>query len=160
MAQLGPATGSSTATSIAAALSYYAVAFSYFIPKTTMGLIDLHVSITQGGPQVLTAAPSMAAADQGVPGTVIFMTATHATMGVNQSALITGINTVLRIPINVGFPGQFTDTFLVLGITHTIRVDFYGWTPHTRTITPSPTATGNTVTVAGLFNRMRPAPAP
>ena len=152
MAQLGPALGSSTATSIAVELSYPAVAFSHFIPKTAMGVIDLHVSITQGGPQAITATPSMAVADRGVPGTVIFKTAFHATMGVNQSGLEAGVNTLLRIPINIGVSAQFTSTFLVIGITHTLRVDFYGWTPHTKTITLPSSGTGSVVTAMGSFN--------
>ena len=60
--QLG-ATGSSTGTSIAVALSYPAFSSGFFLPKTAMGVVAQHVSITQGGPQALTAMPSMAAAD-------------------------------------------------------------------------------------------------
>ena len=127
-AQLG-ITGSSTQTSVAANLVYPAFATKFFIPKTTNGVLDLAVSITQGGAQMLTATPAMAAATMGVVGTVNVRTAIHNTKGVNQSTFMTGINTLVMVPVSVGVNGQFTGSFIVLGINHFITVDFYGWTP-------------------------------
>ena len=134
-AQLG-ATGTSTATSIAVNLTYPAFSVNFFIPKTANGALDLAVKITQGGAQMITAQASMAATvDMGIKGTVVVMTANHVAMGVNQSMFNVGINTLVKVPVSVGKPGQFTGTFIVLGITHTITVDFYAWTPHTKTFT-------------------------
>jgi hypothetical protein len=100
-----------------------------------MGVLDLHVKITQGGPQVITATPGMARADQGIGGTVIVMTAAHAAKGVNASMYAVGVNTLLRVPVSVGGNGQVISSFVVLGITHTATVDFLGWTPGTRVFT-------------------------
>jgi hypothetical protein len=132
--QLG-ASGSSTPTSVAVSLAYPQFTLSQFVPKTSMGVIDLHIKITQGGPQNITATPNMATATQGIAGTVIVMTAAHLGMGVNASMYNVGVNTLVRIPISVGRNGQFTNTFTVLGVYHTITVDFFGWTPGTRVFT-------------------------
>ena len=75
--QLG-ATGTSTATAISVSLSYPQTTIQFFIPKTPNGFpLDRAVTITQGGAQAITATPSMANANQGVPGTLIVMTASH-----------------------------------------------------------------------------------
>jgi PEP-CTERM motif-containing protein len=129
------AAGTSTATSIAVTLAYPAFSFQTFIPKTANGVLDLHVKITQGGPQALTATPAMAGVDVGIPGTVVVMTANHVGMGVNQSMFNPGINTLVAVPVSIGQAGQFTGSFIVLGITHTITVDFFAWTPGGTTFT-------------------------
>jgi hypothetical protein len=152
--QLGIVGTGSTGTSMSATLSYPAFATKFFIPKTTNGVLDLGVSITQGGPQNLTAAPSMAGATMGVPGTVNVRTAIHNGKGVNQSTFMTGINTLVMVPVSVGVAGQFTGSFIVLGIAHTITVDFFAWTPHTQVFTGLTTklAALPTVTAAGTWN--------
>jgi len=153
-AQIG-ITGTSTGSSaMSASLSYPTFGTKFFIPKTTNGVLDLAVSITQGGPQALTAAPSMAGATMGLPGTVNVRTAIHNTKGVNQSTFMTGINTLVMVPVSVGVAGQFTGSFIVLGINHFITVDFYAWTPHTLVFTGLTTklAALPTVTAVGSFN--------
>ena len=124
-----------SATSIAVSLSYPAFSVAFFVPKTAGGLIDLAVTITQGGPQNVTATPSMAVASQGIPGTIIVMTANHALKGVNQSMYNIGANTLLQIPLSAGVNAQVTGSFFVLGITHSITVDFYAWTANARIFT-------------------------
>ena len=128
--QLG-ATGSSTATAVAVSLSFPQTTVGFFAPKTSMGVLDLHTSITQGGPQNLTATPGMGGATMGVPGTVLVMTAIHNSKGVNQSTFMVGVNTLVPIPLSVGVAGQRTRTFIISGLAHYTTVDFYAWTPGT-----------------------------
>jgi len=113
-AQLG-ATGTSTAGSIAVSLSYPQTTLSFFVPKTSMGALDLHIKITQGGAQAITATPGMASGAPGVPGTVIIMTAAHVAMGVNQSMYNAGFFTLLAVPLSNGAAGVFTSYFVVSG---------------------------------------------
>jgi hypothetical protein len=116
-------------------MSYPQLTQSLFVPKTANGILDLHIKATQGGAQSITATASMALGTPGIPGTVIVMTANHVGMGVNQSMYNVGINTLVKVPLNVGQAGQVVGSFIVLGITHTITVDFFAWTPHTVTFT-------------------------
>jgi hypothetical protein len=153
--QLG-ASGSATATSIAVSLSYPQISIQVFVPHTQNGVLDIALTITQGGAQAITATPSMALATQGVMGTVLVMTAQHLSMGVDQSMFVAGPNSLVRIPMNVGVDGQFTDTFVVLDFTHGITVDFYGWTPRTKTITLPSSGTGSVVTAMGSFSLTQP----
>jgi hypothetical protein len=148
--QLG-ASGMSTGGSIAVNLSYPFLATTAFVPTSP---IDLHISITQGGPQAITATPGMAGGTPGVPGTVIVMSAAHVAKGVNQSMFHVGVNTVVQVPLSIGKAGQFTGTFLVVGELHRLTVDFYAWTPGTLVFTGL-TSNGQalpTVTAAGSFN--------
>jgi hypothetical protein len=132
----------------------YNTSARFFVPKTANGVLDLAILIKQGGPQHLTATPSMAVATMGVPGVVTVRTAVHNSKGVNASTFMTGINTLVRVPLSVGVPGQFTGSFLVLGINHLITVDFYGWTPGTRVFRGLTTkgVALPTVTAAGSWN--------
>jgi len=124
--------GTSTGGSIGVALSYPAFAIKKFNPKTPNGVLDLATSINQGGPQNLTAASSApATVDVGVQGLVVVRTAAHNSAGVNQSTFMTGINTLVKVPVSIGVQGTFTGNFIVLGIKHFITVDFFAWTPHT-----------------------------
>jgi hypothetical protein len=133
-AQLGAA-GTLTATSVAVTLSYPAFSTQFFVPKTANGTLDLAITITQGGPQAITATPSMASGSPGIPGTVIVMTAKHVLKGVDQSMFQIGVNTLVAVPLSIGKAGNFTGTFTVVGAPHNITVDFYAWTPHTLTFT-------------------------
>jgi hypothetical protein len=142
--QLG-ATGSSTSGSISVNLSYPAFSTQFFVPKTSMGVLDLHIKVTQGGPQAITATPSMANGSPGIPGTVIVMTAAHVAMGANQSMFNPGINTLVAVPVSVGKAGVFTGFFTVIGAPHTITVDFFAWTP-------------GTVNFTGLTSKLAPLP--
>ena len=152
-AQLG-ITGTSTSTSVIANLSYPFTAITLFLPKTPSGTIDLAVQATQGGPQQITATPSMANGTPGVPGTVLVMSAVHQGKGVNQSMFKVGTNTIVAVPVSIGKAGNFTGTFSVLGVYHGITVDFYAWTPHTLVFTglTSKYAPTPDVTAAGSFN--------
>jgi hypothetical protein len=151
--QLGAA-GTSTAGSIAVALSYPAFVSDFFVPKTANGTLDLAIHITQGGPQSITAFNSGATGSPGIPGTVVVMTAAHVAMGANQSMFKVGVNTLVAVPLSAGKAGLFTGTFTVVGALHRITVDFYAWTPHTLTFTGLTTkgAALPTVTAAGSFN--------
>ena len=151
--QLG-ATGTSTASSIAVNLAYPQFTFSLFVPKTANGVLDLHIKITQGGPQAITATPLMANGNPGIPGTVVVMTANHVGMGVNASMFNVGINTLVAVPVSIGKAGTFVGSFIVLGITHTITVDFFAWTPGMVTFAGLTTkgVALPTVMAAGSFN--------
>jgi len=141
--------GNSTGTSIGAALSYPSFAIKKFNPKTPNGVLDLATSIQQGGAQNVTATGSMAGADIGVQGLVVVRTALHNSMGVNQSTFMTGINTLVKVPVSIGVKGTFTGSFIVLGINHFITVDFFAWTPHTL-VFGSGTATSTELTSKGV----------
>ena len=151
--QLG-ATGTSTASSIAVNLAYPQFTFSLFVPKTSMGVLDLHIKITQGGPQAITATPGMANGTPGIPGTVVVMTANHVAKGVNQSMFNVGVNTLVAVPVSIGKAGTFVGSFIVLGITHTITVDFFAWTPGMQTFAGLTTkgVALPTVMAVGSFN--------
>ena len=152
-AQLG-ATGSSTATSVAVNLSYPPFAATVFVPKTPNGVLDLAVQISQGGPQAITATANAAAGTPGIPGTVIVMSAVHIGMGVNQSMVMVGANTIVQVPLSAGKAGHATNTFFVTGALHNITVDFFAWTPGSVVFTGLTTkgkALPN-VTAAGSFN--------
>jgi len=116
-------------------LSYPAFSTTVFLPKTPNALLDLAVQITQGGPQLITATPGMGGGSPGVAGTVLVNTALHAAMGVNASMFVVGANNVLQVPVSIGGAGQFTNTFLVLGVLHNLTVDFHAWTPGALTFT-------------------------
>jgi len=126
-------TGSSTSTSIIANMSYPFFSTTLFVPKDpNTGVIDLAIQATQGGPQQITATPSMALGTPGIQGEVLVMSAIHVGKGVNQSMFMVSSVTFLRVPLSHGAAGQFTSTFLVFpGIVHTMTLDLVGWTPHT-----------------------------
>jgi hypothetical protein len=142
-AQLGAA-GSSTANSVSVSLSYPAFSTSFFVPKTVNGRADLHLFVSQGGPQAITATPSMASGSPGVPGTVVVMTAMHFVMGVNQSMFVVGVETIVSVPLNIGRAGaeqlgnQFESPsspvspyWTIVGAIHVGTVSFFAWTPGT-----------------------------
>jgi len=129
-AQLG-ATGSSTASSVTVALSFPQTTVGFFVPKAGTPGVHQHFSITQGGPQNLTASAGMGGASMGVPGTVVVMTASHNSKGVNQSTFMVGFFSLAHIPLNIGVVGQTIGSFIVSGAYHYQTVDFYAWTPGT-----------------------------
>jgi len=131
-AQLG-ASGTSTGVSIAVSLSYPAFATTAFVPNTPSGVHDLALQVTQGGAQAITATPGMGSGSPGIQGTTIVKTAQHD--GVDASMFTVGTITLLRIPLSHGHAGQFTSTFIVLGVFHKMTVDFHAWTPGTLTFT-------------------------
>jgi hypothetical protein len=127
--------GSSTATSVSVSLTVPQFTTTFFLPKTPSG-VTLHVKLSQGGAAHLTASPSMAAADAGIPGTVVVMTAMHVAMGVNASMFVAGGQSLFHVPLDVGGTGHFDySTAIVSGIPITVAVDYLGWTDRTRTFT-------------------------
>jgi hypothetical protein len=145
-------------SSIAVNLTYPAVISKFFVPKTANGVIDLAISITQGGSQAITATPGGATANQAVAGAVRVRVASHAVAGVNFSQFMTGMTTLLQVPLSIGVDGQQTGSFVVTGVQHHITVDFIGWTPGVVTFTgltslgkplPSVTAAGSWSLTAG-----------
>jgi hypothetical protein len=136
---------SSGAASIGVNLTYPAFATKFFVPKTINGTLDLAVSITQGGSQSINATPGAATANQGVAGTVKVRVATHTAAGVNQSMYMTGMTTLVKVPVSAGVSGQFTGGFIVVGVQHYITVDFIGWTP-------------GSVILSGLTSKGKPLP--
>jgi hypothetical protein len=130
--QLFASGSGSTSTSIGTVtLSYPFFSTNFFVPKTPNGTIDLAIHISQGGAQAIVATPGGANGSPGVAGTVVVMTAAHVAKGVGQSMLQIGVNTLVRVPLSAGKAGQFTGTFSVVGVLHTMTVDFYAWTPGT-----------------------------
>jgi PEP-CTERM motif len=148
------AAGTSTASSISVNLAYPQFTLTFFVPKTANGVLDLHIKITQGGPQAITATPGMAAGNPGIPGTVVVMTANHVGMGINASMFNVGANTLVAVPVSIGKAGTFVGSFIVLGITHTITVDFFAWTPGMQTFVglTSKGVALPTVMAVGSFN--------
>jgi len=136
-------------SSIGAALSFPQFNIKKFNPKTPNGVIDLATSLSQGGPQNITGTASMAGATLGVQGLVVVRTAQHNSLGVNQSTFMTGINTLVKVPVSIGVQGTFTGNFIVIGIKHFITVDFFAWTPHT-VVFGSGTATSTELTSKGV----------
>jgi hypothetical protein len=142
------ASGTSTATSVAVSLSVPQFSTGIFLPKGPSDLVDLHFKFSIGGVQAITATPNMALAATGVPGTIIVMTANHVNVGVNASMYAIGVNTLVKVPLSVGVKGQFVSgPFYIVGATHFMTVDFYGWT-----VGP--------VGIPGLTNRYLPAETP
>lgn len=141
-------------------LTYPAVVEKFFVPKTANGVLDLAISITQGGSQTIVATPGGGVANQGVVGSVVVRVATHNQAGVNQSMYLTGMTTLVKVPLNVGVDGQATNSFKVSGIAHFVTVDFFAWTPGSFVFTgltsrgqalPSATAAGSWALNAGPF---------
>jgi len=132
--QLG-ATGGSTGSSVSVALSFPQLTTSFFVPATPMRLIDLHIKITQGGPQAITATLGMASGTPGIPGTAVVMIASHVAKGTNASMYKVGAWTLLNLPLSNGIANVVTGYFTAVGAGQTFTVDFYAWSPGTRTFT-------------------------
>jgi hypothetical protein len=149
-AQLG-ATGSSTSTAINVALSL-ALATSVFVPSEP--LLDWHLVLEQGGPQLITATPAGGNGNPAIPGTLIVMSAKHNSKGIDQSMFMLGIATLVQVPLSVGKAGQFTGTMHVVSSYHDVTVDFHAWTPGTVTFTglTSKGVALSDVVVMGSFN--------
>jgi hypothetical protein len=139
-AQLG-AVGSSTSGSVSVSLAFPPLTTSYFIANTANGIIDFLVRITQGGSQVITATPSMAAGSPPISGSLMLW---EAGFGI----------TLVQVPLRPGAAGTITSYFTLIGAAHTVTVDFHAWTPRTLTF-GSLTSSGvplPSVVVMGSFN--------
>jgi hypothetical protein len=127
------ATGTSVSDSFSVALTMGAFALSQF---TTGGAINIQTIATFGpGAQIIEGSYSSAKAATFIPGMVTVKVAAHVAKGANASKLAPGPTTLVRVPLSVGKAGTVTGYFYVLGSAHYITVDFYAWTPHTRTFT-------------------------
>ena len=160
------AEGTSTANgaSIAVNLTFPFFQTSFFVPKTPNGTLDLHINVTQGGGQGITASATAANGTPGIPGSVVVMTAGHIGMGLNQSMFKVGVNTLVQVPLSAGKADLFTGTFTVVGALHVITVEFYAWTPGTLvfgnltskseplSMAPGGVPADNTVVAMGTFN--------
>jgi hypothetical protein len=144
------ATGSSTASGLSVSLTLPAFSTGAF--EATGGPLPyLYRMLTLGGAQMVNASASMAAATSGVPGHLFVKTAVHVSVGANASLLTPGVWTLVKIPLNVGVKGISTGYFYVTTNIHYLTVDFYGWTPHTATLTLPAYGTGSTVMFTGSF---------
>jgi hypothetical protein len=136
------ASGTSASASIAVSLTLPPFQTGVF---GTGGSLQTHRTVTFAGSQMLTATPSMAAATQGVAGSVIVKGAIHIAKGANASMLTPAMTTLFRVPLGVGAVGSATDLFYISGSPQYVTVDFYGWYP-------------GAVTVTGLTSKLAPIP--
>jgi hypothetical protein len=102
---------------------------------TTGGAININTAATFMGSADINGMASSAAANQGIAGQVTVKVAAHVAKGVNASNQAAAKTTLVKLPLNIGAAGQQTGYFTVLGNGHYITVDFYAWTPHTKTFT-------------------------
>jgi hypothetical protein len=130
------AEGTSTASSLSVSLllpPFQGGAFG------TAGVIPTHrqLRILTTASQQLTATPSMAAATMGVLGIASAKVAVHVAKGANASMLAPGKTTLLKLPVSVGGDDTIVTYFTnpLNGTTHFLTIDFYGWSPGTRTFT-------------------------
>jgi len=143
------ATGSSTATSFAVSLTV--PAFSTQVFATGSPVIPVFLGFTIGGAQALSGTMSKASATMGVPGSQTIVSAKH-TAG---SMFVPGVIVVANFPFDVGVDGSFHYTPVWgIGDTHYLTVDFYGWTPGTKTFAglTSGSAALPDVVAKGSFN--------
>jgi hypothetical protein len=126
------ASGTASASSYSVSLTMPLFTLNTF---TTGGAININTVATFMGSAEITGTASMAAANQGIAGMVTVKVAAHVAKGVNASQQAAAKTTLVKLPLNIGAAGQETGYFTVLGNGHYITVDFYAWTPHTRTFT-------------------------
>jgi hypothetical protein len=126
------ASGTASASSYSVSLTMPLFTLNTF---TTGGAININTVATFMGSAEITGTASKAAANQGIAGMVTVKVAAHVAKGVNASQQAAAMTTLVKLPLNIGAAGQETGYFTVLGNGHYITVDFYAWTPHTRTFT-------------------------
>jgi hypothetical protein len=126
------ASGSATASSYNVSLTMPLFTLDTF---TTGGAININTMATFAGSASINGTASMAAANQGIAGMVTVKVAGHVAKGVNASQQAPGMTTLVKLPLNIGAAGVETGYFTVLNNLHYITVNFYAWTPHTRTFT-------------------------
>ena len=142
------ATGSATSTSYNVSLTMPLFSINQF---TTGGAVAIQTLATIGGPGALSGTANMATGGPNVGGMVTVKLAAHV-MGSGYA----GGTTLLKIPLSAGKAGTAYEYFKVLTNPHYLTVDFYAWTPGTKTFTgltskyaPLPTPT---VVAMGSFN--------
>ena len=124
------ATGTSSASSVSVAVTLPPFSDGEF---GTIALspnpVATYRRLRLGGSQALAATPSMATATMGLPGLVTLRVAAHT----KASMQVPAFTTLLHVPLTVGASGQRWGYFVLLNTLHYVTVDFYGWTPQTRT---------------------------
>jgi hypothetical protein len=126
-------TGTFTGGSYSVSLTLPAFSLTQF---TTGGAINIRTAASiPGGVQTISGNNSNAAPNAGLPGMVTVKVDAHAAKGVNASLLTAAPTTLVKVPLSIGKAGAVTGYFYVLTNIHYITVDFYAWTPHTRTFT-------------------------
>lgn len=156
--------GTSTSTSVAVDVNYFFTSTIFGVPKTPNGVLDIAVGITQGGTQHIAAATPGPWATVGVRGEVLEVGGLplHVGHGQNQSKFRLGASTLVQVPMSAGNSGLITNTFDVVGVNHTLTVQFYSWTVGTAMFTcltshplnenPGSAKVLPNVTAAGSFN--------
>jgi len=144
------ATGLSSSTNYSVSLTVPAFSLDQF---ATTAAIPVHTTAAFGpGVQVIAGNATKATATQGVSGRVTAKIGAHT----KGSMYAVGMTTLLKVPLSVGKKGRYTNYFMVLGKLHYLTVDFYDWTPGSKTFTGlsskyAPLMTP-TLTVKGSFN--------
>ncbi|MGH7289287.1 MAG: hypothetical protein ACREI8_14855, partial [Myxococcota bacterium] len=124
------ASGTSTGVLVNASVSIPAFEFSTVVLTGGNNPINVFARLTLNGVVNLTAAPSMASADSGIPGSLSVRVASMTKLGG-----FTPRTTIVKVPLEIGGSGTHKQTFFFLGSYHYLTADFYAWTPHTRTFT-------------------------
>jgi hypothetical protein len=150
LATLG-ATGSATATSYNVSLTMPLFSISQF---TTGGSVPIATQATIAGPAAINGTANMATGVSNVGGMVTVKLAAHV-MGSGYAAGGVG-STLVKLPLSAGKAGTAYVYFKVLTNAHYLTVDFYAWTPGTKTFAGltskfAPLATP-TVVAMGSFN--------
>lgn len=121
------ATGGSSGSAVSVSLTLPPFAGGSF---GVGGPINTYQQLTLSGVQAITATPGMANVVGSIQGHVTFKNASH-TMG----SMLDPMTTLARLPLSIGQNGSATTTWVILGSYHYFTVDFYAWTPGTRTFT-------------------------
>jgi hypothetical protein len=129
------ATGTATSSNYSASLTLGLFAIDQF---TTGGvvLVPVHTTAVLGSGVIgISGNHSSAAASMFVNGQVTVKFAAHVAKGASASMLTPAMTTVVKVPLSVGKVGTFLAYTKPLATYSLITVDFYGWTPHTLTLT-------------------------
>ena len=127
--QLG-ATGSATSTSYNVSLTMPLFSIEQF---TTGGAVPIYTKASIVGPGAVQGTANMATGVTNVGGMVTVKLAAHV-MGSGYAAGGAG-STLVKLPLSAGKAGTAYQYFKVLTNPHYLTVDFYAWTPGTKTFT-------------------------
>ena len=122
------ATGSATSTSYNVSLTMPLFSIEQF---TTGGAVPIYTKASIVGPGALQGTAGMATGVTNVGGMVTVKLAAHV-MGSGYAAGGAG-STLVKLPLSAGKAGTAYQYFKVLTNPHYLTVDFYAWTPGTKT---------------------------
>jgi hypothetical protein len=122
------ATGSATATSYNVSLTMPLFSIEQF---TTGGAVPIFTKASIVGPGAIQGTAGMATGITNVGGMVTVKLAAHV-MGSGYAAGGVG-STLVKLPLSAGKAGTAYQYFKVLTNPHYLTVDFYAWTPGTKT---------------------------